>query len=280
VQDDVVALRVVLAPDLVRDLFLVLVAAGAGVLGGAGLIPFGDAAGAAPGVDWICGKVPANAWRRRSVAVPGSRRDSVAVESLLDAMEGIAYLVDRHGVIAAVGREGWRSFAQDNDTPALAEAAAVVGRPLLSFIKGEAVRRAYEGYLEALRSGRRRALSFEFSCDSPTLARRMRLCISTVTEGIAPAGFLFQSLLLEERTRPPVSLFDAKIIAAALQEKGNLPLLTMCSYCQRVADEAEEGRREWVAAETYYRRGGSSAVRISHGICPSCMKERVEPLLA
>ena len=214
------------------------------------------------------------------MAVPGSRRDSVAVESLLDAMEGVAYLVAHDGIIAAVGREGWRSFAQDNYAPALAEAAAVIGRPLLNFIHGEAVRRAYEGYLEVLRSGRRRALSFEFSCDSPTLARRMRLCISTVQEGAAPAGFLFQSLLLEERTRPPVSLFDARVIAAAFQATGDLPLLTMCSYCQRVADEVEGGRREWIAAETYYRHGGSSAVRISHGICPRCMKERVEPLLA
>jgi len=214
------------------------------------------------------------------VAMPGSPAKRVAVESLLDAMEGIAYLIDADGVIAAVGREGWRNFAQDNDTPALAEAAAVVGRPLLSFIKGEAVRRAYEGYLEVLRSGRRRALSFEFSCDSPSLARRMRLCISTVKEGAAPAGFLFQSLLLEERTRPPVSLFDAAVIAAALEDMRGQPLLSMCSYCQRVAPEAGQNRREWIPAETYYRRGGSSAVRISHGICPRCMKERVEPLLA
>ena len=212
------------------------------------------------------------------MAVPGSPVERVAVESLLDAMEGVAYLLDRDGIIVAVGREGWRSFAQDNDTSALAEAAAVVGRPLLSFVQGEAVRRAYEGYLEALRSGRRRALSFEFSCDSPTLARRMRLCISTVMAGSAPAGFLFQSLLLEERTRPPVSLFDAAVIAAAFAEGRGQPLLSMCSYCQWVA--VEKNGREWIPAETYYRRGGTSAVRISHGICPRCMKERVEPLLA
>ncbi|HMA13626.1 MAG: hypothetical protein ACM35H_02565 [Bacteroidota bacterium] len=212
--------------------------------------------------------------------MPGSPVERVAVESLLDAMEGVVYLLDRDGIIAAVGREGWRRFAQDNDTPALAEADAVVGQPLLSFIRGEAVRRAYEGYLDALRSGRRRGISFEFSCDSPTLARRMRLCISTVMEGSAPAGFLFQSLLLEERTRPPVSLFDAAVTAAALAERGGQPLLAMCSYCQRVATEGEQDRREWIEAETYYRRGGTSAVRISHGICPRCMKERVEPLLA
>lgn len=212
------------------------------------------------------------------MAMPGSPAERVAMESLLDAMEGIAYLIDADGIIVAVGREGWRSFAQDNATPAMAEAEAVVGRPLLSFIHGEAVRHAYEGYLEALRSGRRRALSFEFSCDSPSLARRMRLCISTVKKGSAPAGFLFQSLLLEERMRPPVSLFDAAVITAALEEMRGQPLLSLCSYCQRVATGAEE--REWIPAESYYQRGGSSAVRISHGICPDCMRERVEPLLA
>ena len=111
------------------------------------------------------------------MAAPGSPVERVAVESLLDAMEGVAYLLDRDGIIAAVGRDGWGSFAHEND----------------------------------------------------------------------------------------------------------LPLLAMCSYCQRVAGSADQEEREWIAAENYYRRGGSSrggssAVRISHGICPRCMKERVEPL--
>jgi hypothetical protein len=54
----------------------------------------------------------------------------------------------------------------------------------------------------------------------------------------------------------------------------------MCSYCQRVAwpPGRARRRREWIEAEEYYRRGGASEIRISHGICPPCYKDVVGPL--
>jgi hypothetical protein len=206
--------------------------------------------------------------------------DRGTIESLLDAMEGVAYFVNRDGEVSAVGRRSWRAFSQDNGAPALGDTVSVLGRPLLNFIHGSEVRQSYEAFIATLRSGRRQSLSFEFSCDSPEIRRRMRMCISSVAAGREVVGFLFQSLILEERTRPPVSLFDAEVIAGAYAAKRNWPLLRLCSYCQRVATNADAAEPEWISAEGYYRRGGGSQVRISHGICADCMRERVEPLLS
>jgi len=203
--------------------------------------------------------------------------DRKTTESLLNAMEGVVYLVDPEAVIIAVGERGWRSFAELNDAPDLADATAVVGRPLLDLVQGEAVRQAYEGFLTTLRHDAARCLSFEFSCDAPAMARRMRMSISAVAEGERLAGFLFQSLLLEEHSRPPISLFDPEVITGILAKRKDWPFLHLCSYCQRVSMGSETP--EWIPAERYYQRGGTSEVRISHGICPTCMKEQVEPLL-
>lgn len=206
--------------------------------------------------------------------------DPATAESFLDAMEGVCYLTDPEGRIRAVGRRGWRSFASENGAPQLCDLDSVLDRPLVDFIAGAEVRRSYLAFLEKLLSGKRRSLHFETRCDSPGVRRRLRMCISTVAVQDRVAGFLFQSLTLEEHERPPVDLFDAAAMLAHLAARSDLPILRMCSYCQNVAPEHEAADSEWISAETYYRLGGTSNVRISHGICPACMTDRVEPLLA
>jgi len=51
-------------------------------------------------------------------------------------------------------------------------------------------------------------------------------------------------------------------------------LLPICSYCKAVRDD----RNYWHRVETYI--AANSAARFSHGICPSCWKDVVEPELA
>lgn len=223
----------------------------------------------------IGGENPRRGRGRRKAG--GSDLDQKTVKSLLDAMEGVTYLLDPEAVIVAVGERGWRSFAELNGAPDLAAAASVLGRSLLDLVQGQEVRQSYEGFLTALRRETCRSLSFEFSCDAPAMARRMRMSISVVAEGDRLVGFLFQSLLLEERSRPPVSLFDPEVITGMLASRKGWPILRLCSYCQRV--KAESDTTEWIPAELYYQRGGTSQVRVSHGICPTCMREVVEPLL-
>lgn len=206
--------------------------------------------------------------------------DPATAECFLDAMEGVCYLVDLEGRLNAVGWRGWNSFAAENGAPQLSDLGSVLGRPLIDFIAGTEVRRSYLAFMEKLLSGRRRSLHFETGCDSPGVHRRMRMCISTVAAQDRVTGFLFQSLTLEEHERPPVDLFDKAAILSQIAERSHLPILRMCSYCQSVAREHEAADSVWVSAEAYYRLGGTSEVRISHGICSVCMTERVEPLLA
>jgi hypothetical protein len=203
------------------------------------------------------------------------RTTSESAESLLDAMEGVCYVVDSEGVISVVGRPRWRAFAEQNNASRLGAASNVVGRSLLDFVQGEEVRQSYRSFTEELQSGRRQSVSFEFSCDAPEKSRRMRMCITPILAGGRISGFLFQSVLLEENLRPPIDLFDPQVLMAELAAARQLPILKMCSYCQFVAAPSVSVDAEWVSAETYYRRGGTSEVRMSHGICPGCMTERV-----
>ena len=51
--------------------------------------------------------------------------------------------------------------------------------------------------------------------------------------------------------------------------------LVICSFCRNVAWPigAPEDEASWIAIPAYYRRGGSSDVVVSHGICPGCVEQ-------
>jgi hypothetical protein len=50
---------------------------------------------------------------------------------------------------------------------------------------------------------------------------------------------------------------------------------SFCSFCAKIAWPVGGGStgQEWIAADNYYARGGSSQVGLSHGICPECFDE-------
>lgn len=50
-------------------------------------------------------------------------------------------------------------------------------------------------------------------------------------------------------------------------------LLPICSYCKRIRDD----QQYWAGVEEYMAR--HSQLRFSHGICPTCWQEHVEPEL-
>jgi PAS domain S-box-containing protein len=63
-------------------------------------------------------------------------------------------------------------------------------------------------------------------------------------------------------------------LQAALAEVKTLrEILPICSYCRRVRDDADY----WDSVENYIAR--HTDTRFSHGICPSCMVEHVEPMM-
>lgn len=199
---------------------------------------------------------------------------SKEVDDLVNALDGVAYIVDLNGVIRLVGERGWRDFAVHNGGTHIANPRDVIGANLLSFVSGENVRQCYEQHLSDLCDFKNAPRSsFPFRCDAPDARREMRMAISPVVLDSRHRGFLFQSILWHEAPRPAMGLFDFANINELNEMLGDSsPTIVMCSFCERICWPSESAPRatEWIEAEEYYRRGGAEAVGISHGICPEC----------
>ncbi|MEX2454933.1 MAG: hypothetical protein WD470_09530 [Rhodospirillaceae bacterium] len=189
-------------------------------------------------------------------------------DAVLGALDGICYVTDCDGRIRQVGQRNWERFARENDAPELLS-ASVVGRSVFDFMSGNAVQTELRNVFRTLKTRERERWLMPFRCDSPGERRNMRLSITPIDGKGGVAGFLFQSILLSVETRPPIDLFDFKALSGLMAELRDLPLVRMCSYCQRVNDE-EHTHGDWQEAERYYALGGTSQVRISHGICGPC----------
>jgi hypothetical protein len=188
-------------------------------------------------------------------------------QTLLNALEGICYVCAFGGEILAVGEENWAEFASANQAPKIVNVRNVIGTSIFSHISGDDVAASYKSWFAEIRSGRSRTISFTYRCDAPDVRREMRMCLSGVYAGSDARAVLFQSLIIEERTRPWVSLFDVANLRAS---EAALPIVALCSYCQDIKlDE------RWVKAEHYYAKGGPERVRVSHGICPECHRTKV-----
>ena len=194
--------------------------------------------------------------------------------NLLDAMEGIAYVVRPDGRILDYGRRRWDRFASENKGEALLDPGIVLGRNLFDWIAGETVQRTYRQWMDAvLRAEANHPATFKYRCDAPAERRDLRMSISRIETEDAPA-LLFQSVLLDATARPPLNIYDFDALTRAAQERRGLPIVAMCSVCQRLrwppgvspADAAG-----WVTAEQYYARGGRSEVAVSHTICTACL---------
>jgi hypothetical protein len=204
------------------------------------------------------------------------RRKLWHLDDLLDALDGISYVVDQDYRILAVGRTRWEAFAASNDAPELT-AASVLGQDLFETVQGDDVREIYRRYAEeTLQSSKSAALATR--CDSPGIRRELRLAITPLRRAGVVRGLLFQSLTVDELVRPPIDLFDFKAVAALVDRRRQLPIVTLCSFCQRVNKPATQGEPPWIDAEEYYRLGGTSDVRISHGLCPDCEIKHYETL--
>lgn len=189
----------------------------------------------------------------------------------LDALDGIAWIVDAGGVLVDYGRTNWNEFASANDGGELAAENSCVGMALADIVRGNEVLDRYLAFLDALRSGRTRQVVFVYRCDGPGIGRDMRMAITTVPRGGHAHRFLFQSVMLSARLRPSLPLYDFKGHLGLNVIRGDLPILAMCSFCQRVRSRDAEAE-VWISGEDYYRGGGYPAVSISHTLCPDCVK--------
>ena len=196
---------------------------------------------------------------------------SLTYQSLLDAMDGIAMILDHELRIVQIGVMNWQKFLDENppQDPAARNSSIinVLNRPVTQFIAGDAVRLTFANLFTSVLSGSRPAVRIEYRCDAPELRREMRLSVSPITTGGNLRHLLYQSVILSVEQRPAVPLFGIRIAETDLEG-----ILTLCAICARVAWPigAPTGAREWIEPPEYYRRGGSDIALISHGFCESC----------
>ena len=183
-------------------------------------------------------------------------------------MDGIAYVVDGENRIIAIGRRRWDRFAVENGAPEL-RADRVIGRNLFEFVSGPELQQAYRDLADRIISTGEPAV-IAARCDNPGIARELRLSIAPLRLGDKSTGLLFQAQLVNETARPRLDIFDFQALLSGLKQESDLPIVTTCSFCQRLRRPGSGDEDGWIPAEEYYRLGGSSRVRISHGLCADC----------
>lgn len=190
---------------------------------------------------------------------------------VLDAIDGIAYLVNARGALVDWNRPTWDAFARANDAPQLA------GQHDFNIFKacaGEETANSYRIIMNRILTTDMGAQTFVFRCDSADVKREMRMTISRVRLPDTSPHLLFHALTISETVRPPIDLFDAATRKAILGEESGKPLVRICSYCLKIFDVSS---KSWIDAEAYYKAGGCSDVRLSHGVCNICYDTIVSP---
>ncbi len=208
-------------------------------------------------------------------ATDGGLGLGIHAQALLDALEGISYLTTPDGTILAVGQPGWDEFAISARTTKV-HAGWVIGQSLFSFVSGADVRQVQKALHDQVVSGATSRVSLHYRCDDAVTERHMRMSLTPILRESEVVGVLYHSILLEQFTRPRIGLFEHYNRVPDTYNDGQI--LKICSYCHDVAWPIPQQPETflWIEPDDYYRRGGTSDVLVSHGICPVCY-DRVLP---
>lgn len=196
---------------------------------------------------------------------------SATVQNLLDAMDGVAMVLDHELRITQIGKHNWQRFVDDNEpqdaTIRSLSKQGMFDIPVTQFFAGEPVRALFADLFHSVLNGTRPFVKFDFRCDAPSLRRDMRLSVSPITIGGDQRQLLYQSVLLSVEQRPAIPLFAAPVARHDADD-----ILTLCSICACVSWPigAPAGEQQWIEPSEYYRRGGDDVALISHGICSDC----------
>ena len=132
----------------------------------------------------------------------------------------IEYEIDALDCFVSVGGD-WDLFAEMNGAPQLA-ADTMLGKRLWAFLSGADIESLYRILTTRVRQSKR-AINFDFRCDSPNKRRLFHLIVTPLPDNC----LRFYSILLKEEERPSVTLFDP----AAPR---NADILKVCSVCKKV----------------------------------------------
>jgi hypothetical protein len=167
----------------------------------------------------------------------------VARQDILEAMTGIALVLDRDLRVVAGGWRNWSDFWHANGGDD--RVPAVVGQDLTSALSAGAVRCGFRAAMGAVARGERRSLQLPFRCDAPGLRRDMLLSV-TRSGG---EHLLYHAIPLAETKR-----------AIPLHPQRSADCCAIC--CRAAAEPADP--LDW--AETLQ----TSFCQPAQDICPRC----------
>ncbi|MCC5869211.1 MAG: hypothetical protein JJU27_11910 [Gammaproteobacteria bacterium] len=189
-------------------------------------------------------------------------------EALLDAMDGVALVIDRDLKIQSVGIRNWQAFWCENGGTR-PDDAQIIGRTITDAFTPGSVRNTFRQMFADLFAGQRASLRLDYRCDAPNERRVMRLSVTPIRarDQGEIRHLLYQSVLIDSEQRPPLALFGAP--ATGLKRPD---ILRICCVCAKVATPAPgaEGQQQWLDAEDYYAQGGQEVSMLSHGFCEPC----------
>jgi hypothetical protein len=189
---------------------------------------------------------------------------------LLDAMDGVTYLVSREGMILALGETAWQRFADANEASWL-RPEAVLGSNLFEWMSGADVRHVHERLHQSVVSEGQQKITYEFRCDAPAHERTMRMALTPIIESGVVRAVLYQSVVLAEYNRPAIRLFDRRRRWNPDEPPPTTRVL-LCTNCHAVAwpPNALPASRIWIEPHEYFSFGGTPEPAVQHGLCSIC----------
>lgn len=182
----------------------------------------------------------------------GSENPGTATEP--SATCQVFYEIDSHDRIVALNAE-WDTQAAQGDGGPQCTAAAIIGRPLMDIMAGDATRMFIRSALQAVRLlGQTRRLPYR--CDSPTDRRRFEMIISPLPAG----GVRIEHVLVEQSPRLPG--------LQRLARAGHMAAGWCCSQCLSVKPM---GANEWQPPETL------DTTLLAVDVCPACQNRLESP---
>jgi hypothetical protein len=146
-------------------------------------------------------------------------------QDILDAMGGIALVLDHDLCVVAGGWQNWSSFWRDNG--GAGPAPRILGCDLTEGFTPAPLRAGFRAALMALAAGERGPLRMPFRCDAPGLRRDMLLSVTRCGD----AHLLYHATLLAETAHP------VRPDAPAFRRG--------CVVCARPAPDAGHARLDW-----------------------------------
>lgn len=195
----------------------------------------------------------------------------------IESLPGVVYITDPGGVILAYVREPWDAFAVANDAPHLCTPAAVLGHSVLDAIADEDNRIAYTGFMRVVAEGLRERIGFDYRCDAARVGRLHHMEMVPVRLAGGDVAVVYQNRLREEYQRGTVGLFERQVERSV---PGPGPIVRICTFCQHLQMTLPNGEPAWVDQRDYYLQGGTDQVRLSHGCCPVCQKNVIDPQMS